>query len=577
MNKILTLLSFLFIVNPFLLAQDLPKGMTDEEKIIWQTYKPEFNPAFSTPPPTVVRTMAEWEELQAIIITWTQYQSILREIVRHAQKECKVYIICSNISTVRNYLTSGGVPIENIEFLIFPFNSIWVRDYGPWTVYSTGSDSINIIDWVYNRPRPDDDNISVLFADTLDLPIYQTTSEPYRLVNTGGNFMADGLGTAFSSKLIFDENPTKTEEQIDNIMNLFMGINRFIKMENLRYDVIHHIDMHMKLLDEETLLVGEYPEGVSDGPYIEANLKYILNNFLTPYGKPYRVVRILMPPDKLGKYPDAGGDYRTYTNSLIVNKTILVPTYEEKYDTTALRIYREAMPGYNIVGINCDNIISLNGAIHCITKEVGAQNPLLISHSRIRDTVSINVPVEVRALVKNNSGISATKLFWTTDTTQGYNAIEMTYLGGDTLAAIIPAQLNKTEVFYFISATSNNGKTISKPMTAPSGYYKFYIDDPTSVNIASGIGSIEYFGIEQNYPNPFNPSTVIKYQIPFDTQVKLKVFDILGNEIETLVNEYKSAGSYNIQFNADNLASGVYFYRIQAGNFSQSMKMILMR
>ncbi len=81
--------------------------------------------------------------------------------------------------------------------------------------------------------------------------------------------MVDGLGTAFSSKLVFEENPTKTEEQIDSIMNLFMGINRFIKMDNLQYDVIHHIDMHMKLLDEETLLVGEYPTGVSDGPYIE--------------------------------------------------------------------------------------------------------------------------------------------------------------------------------------------------------------------------------------------------------------------------------------------------------------------
>ncbi len=60
------------------------------------------------------------------------------------------------------------------------------------------------------------------------------------------------------------------------------------------------------------------------------------------------------------------------------------------YDTTALRIYREAMPGYNIVGINCNSIIYLNGAIHCITKEVGSFNPLFISHSRVRDTISTN-------------------------------------------------------------------------------------------------------------------------------------------------------------------------------------------
>jgi hypothetical protein len=79
------------------------------------------------------------------------------------------------------------------------------------------------------------------------------------------------------------ENPGKTEAEIDTIMKKYLGINRYIKMETLPYDVIHHIDMHMKLLNEETLLVGEYPPGVADGPQIEANLQYILNNFQTCY------------------------------------------------------------------------------------------------------------------------------------------------------------------------------------------------------------------------------------------------------------------------------------------------------
>ncbi len=514
MKKTLLSLHTILIFSFTILAQELPKQMTEEEKILWRTYVPSYNPEFSTPPPTTVRTMAEWEELQGIVITWSTQYTILREIVRYAQRECKVYIVCSNPNTVRNYLTSGGVPIDNIEFLVFPLNSIWIRDYGPWTVYSDGSDSLNIIDWIYNRPRPDDDNIPVLFADTLGVPIYQTTEEPYKLVHTGGNFMVDGLGTAFSSKLVFEENPTKTEEQIDSIMNLFMGINRFIKMDNLQYDVIHHIDMHMKLLDEETLLVGEYPTGVSDGPYIESNLEYLQNNFLTSYGKPFRIVRIPMPPDQLGKYPDEGGDYRTYTNSLIVNKTVIVPTYEEMYDTTALRIYREAMPGYNIVGINCNSIIYLNGAIHCITKEIGSFNPLFISLSRIRDTISTNMQMEIQALIKNQSGISQANLFWTTDTTQGYTSESMSYLSGDTLTGFIPAQTTSTEVFYYISATSTNGKTITKPITAPSGYYKFYVEDPTSVELASGKGAPDRFELMQNYPNPFNPSTKIKYSIP---------------------------------------------------------------
>ena len=80
-----------------------------------------------------------------------------------------------------------------------------------------------------------------------------------------------------------------------------------------------------------------------------------------------------MPPDQNGQYPPSG-QYRTYTNSFIVNKTVIVPTYEYQYDTTAIRIYRDAMPGYNVVGINCNSIIGSLGAIHCIMKEVGVLN-----------------------------------------------------------------------------------------------------------------------------------------------------------------------------------------------------------
>jgi agmatine deiminase len=159
----------------------------------------------------------------------------------------------------------------------------------------------------------------------------------------------------------------------------FMGIDRYIKMETLPYDDIHHIDMHMKLLDEETLLVGQYPAGVADGPQIEANLNYVLNNFRTPFGNPYHVVRIPMPPDGGNDYPNDNGDYRTYANCVFVNKTVLVPTYEEEYDTTGLRILQEQLPGYNVVGINCNNIITSLGALHCITKLVHTPRPALDS------------------------------------------------------------------------------------------------------------------------------------------------------------------------------------------------------
>jgi len=81
----------------------------------------------------------------------------------------------------------------------------------------------------------------------------------------------------------------------------------------------------------------------------------------------------------------------------------------------------------------------------------------------------------------------------------------------------------------------------------------------------------------QNYPNPFNPSTTIRYSIPKESFVTIKVYDIIGREITTIVNERKPAGNYSFNFNASNFSSGVYFYRMQAGGFTETKKFILIK
>jgi len=85
------------------------------------------------------------------------------------------------------------------------------------------------------------------------------------------------------------------------------------------------------------------------------------------------------------------------------------------------------------------------------------------------------------------------------------------------------------------------------------------------------------FKLYQNYPNPFNPITVIKFDLPKESFVKLKIFDVLGREVKTLVNEVKLSGSYTIDFNASDLSSGVYFYRLETGNFIEVKKMLLIK
>jgi hypothetical protein len=107
----------------------------------------------------------------------------------------------------------------------------------------------------------------------------------------------------------------------------------------------------------------------------------------------------------------------------------------------------------------------------------------------------------------------------------------------------------------------------------------FEYSDVVAVEIISPVK----FSLEQNYPNPFNPTTKIKYTVPVTLSevegslVTLKVYDVLGNEIATLVNEEKPAGSYEVEFDGNNLPSGIYFYQLQAGQFTQTKKMLLIK
>jgi hypothetical protein len=85
------------------------------------------------------------------------------------------------------------------------------------------------------------------------------------------------------------------------------------------------------------------------------------------------------------------------------------------------------------------------------------------------------------------------------------------------------------------------------------------------------------FKLYQNYPNPFNPVCVIKYDLPKDVKAVIKIYDILGREVKTLVNEFKKAGAYTVNFDGSVYASGVYFYRIEAGDFVESKKMVMVK
>lgn len=602
----LTLLGWL--LSGALFAQQdrqLPKYPSIEEIITYSDRPPApaMSSGITTPPAFPVRAMAEWEELAALAIAWNAStnarRNILAEIVRAAREECRVIICCGSASIAteaQNYLTGKGIDISsNVEFLIAPNNSIWIRDYGPNTVYANDVDSLCLTDWIYNRNRPFDDVIPVRIGAHLSVPVYSTTTAPFDLVNTGGNFMSDGLSTGFSSKLVFRNNDQSKngecfntndiygatnhdEASIDDNMRQFMGIDRYIKFEELTYDCIHHIDMHIKLLDEETILLGKYPAGVADGPQIEANLAYLLDNHLSAFGTPYKVIRIDMPPDFNNKYPDAGGDYRTYVNSVFVNKTVLLPVYEEKFDTAALRVWQEALPGYKIVGVNSNDLISLDGAIHCITKEIGVADPLRIVHQPLRDVYQ--TPDEpqgypVYALLQHRNGIDGGRVWYTTDTAAVWQFADMSpYQPNDTAniwAGSIPRQNTGATVYYYIEAKADGGqRTRVRPMPAPKGWWKFLVNDKTT-----STGNPADIQLSPVFPNPARGMTCVPVQSARTIDGAITLYNALGQTVHHIHAGSIPAGASRYYFDAGRFQAGVYFVELRSGGIVATQRLLI--
>jgi aminopeptidase N len=144
------------------------------------------------------------------------------------------------------------------------------------------------------------------------------------------------------------------------------------------------------------------------------------------------------------------------------------------------------------------------------------------------------------------------------------------YAGGDTTLMLFQSQPTEN----FIIPFSRNITTIvfdpGNWLLAKSTVKVTAIEDNPQADLKS-------FRLSQNYPNPFNPETIIQYSIPERSYVNLKLYDVLGREIATLVNEVKSSGDYSVKFNCKNIANGVYIYRLQAGNYDISRKLIILK
>lgn len=224
-----------------------------------------------------------------------------------------------------------------------------------------------------------------------------------------------------------------------------------------------------------------------------------------------------------------------------------------------------------------------------------------------------------RILVSSSSGANKLALYDTLGTFQNYAPYTSNFfqqvmlLGGDSVAvssfsgvgvaglALLDTNLNLSVLLNVVTGNRGVGRlpngnyiitnaggiheitpnnTLVRTIIATGSYQYVSLYDPDML-VSTGNNYIstipDEFKLHANYPNPFNPTTVIKFEIPVDEYVSLKIFDASGKELYTLVNGFRQAGTYEILFNGIGLSSGVYFYRIEAGNFAQTNRMVLIK
>jgi hypothetical protein len=239
---------------------------------------------------------------------------------------------------------------------------------------------------------------------------------------------------------------------------------------------------------------------------------------------------------------------------MFINKTILVPVYEEEYDTTALRIWRESMPGYNVVGINCNSIISASGALHCIIKEVSAHRPLWILHYQpeVLDAEDEHV---IEAQIKHISGIESAFLFFRIAGSSAYDSLSMINTQDDLWSATLPEYATETQIEYYFKAIAQDGKVITRPLPAPLGYFRVLVEPTETSSIGASQNSMFTMHV---YPNPASELTCVPVTVPKPIKGMLAVKDLHGRSMLQVFSGVIPPGESKYFFDAAMLSPGYY-------------------
>lgn len=460
------------------------------------------------------RVAAEWEPAIGTMIVWPL--CIPHKLAIELAKDNHLFTLVTDESAKKEALTwytKWGIDSNHNTFLFTPqgIDSWWVRDWGPSAVFSLkGKMKLSDGKYIYSTPVSGlrcEDSLHFIYTTTNNKIIKTDTEDnatqylakdlavellDLPFINTGGNVLTDGLGTAFSTCVLINENHffNVSEEKFLQLNKDLLGIKRYNIISNFEKRGIQHIDCYMKLLDAERILVIEPPKDHELFQVYDDIIQNDLKKLRSAYGRPYEILRI-----KTGRYH--WNRLAAYTNSLIVNKTVYVPLYRIKEDSVALKTWQVVMPGYTIKGFEFDladeplttqkmkEHYSVYGwvnddGLHCRTRAVWDSQMLFITVKKIEAIVGStnNNKVYCTIIDYSNKGLYKEKceLSWRSVGQKAWNSIQLNQIENTNhYFAEIPFHESGKTIEYFISAVSKSGRNESQPRTAPQGTYQFMI------------------------------------------------------------------------------------------------------
>ena len=416
---------------------------------------------YTSLPPGPVRNIAEFEPNEGTLIRYPL--GIPVSMVKELAIEDKVYCMVSSSSQseAQNAFQNGGVTMSNVTFIPVNTDSYWTRDFGPWWIVD-GNGKFDIIDFKYNRPRPNDDAAIAPLAKQLDNSLYNMG-----LTTAGGNYMCDGYGIGTSTKLVTTES-SKTKEQIAEIKKQYLGIHTFLAPDDpLLGSDIDHIDCWAKFLSPDKILIKQVPQGNGDYASLEKATDFWKQQ-KSSYGTPYKIFRVT-----------GTGESEAYTNSYICNKKVYVPIAGSgnANDAKALEVYKQAMPGYKIIGFTGSWMST--DAIHCRTHEMPDRNMLYISHipkSGLCEDKGNGIVIEATIIPysKKDLKMENCAVHYRRKSDANYSKIALTKSGDTKYSAVIPSQKSSDSIVYFVHAEDQSGKSENHPYMGELDPHAFY-------------------------------------------------------------------------------------------------------